>query len=298
MIGIIGPVGDEQVCRVREQLVRRGVEPAVLDLTTFPATTKVSLHDGVPSAGGLDVSAIRAWYVRSLPLPLPFLADGRRDYAAGRERRSFVTSFVAALARDGATFVNPPAVMAQHFLKLDQLQRLRDAGIPVPMTHATNDPAAVLDFARALDGRVVYKPVAGGGWCRRASADDLSEQRLHALAAAPVVFQEEVPGRNVRAYVVGGRVVAAYEIASDDIDYRGRETAVVPIPLADDEDEACRRAAEACGMSFTGIDLKRGPDGRFAVLECNPSPMFAAIERRTGPPSVSEALADLLIGIA
>jgi glutathione synthase/RimK-type ligase-like ATP-grasp enzyme len=35
-------------------------------------------------------------------------------------------------------------------------------------------------------------------------------------------------------------------------------------------------------MTFTGLDLRRRPDGGFAVLECNPSPMFAGIQRRTG----------------
>jgi len=167
----------------------------------------------------------------------------------------------------------------------------------VPRTVATNDPAAVVELARGVGGNVVYKPVAGGGLCRRATAEDLGEDRLRSLAAAPVLFQEEVVGRNVRAYVVGGRVVAAYEIVSDQVDYRGSETSVVAIPLPDAEDEACRTAAAACGMPFSGIDLKRRPDDTFAVLECNPSPMFAAIERRTGPPLVGEALADLLVGL-
>ena len=48
-------------------------------------------------------------------------------------------------------------------------------------------------------------------------------------------------------------------------------------------------------MRFTGVDLRRREDGSFAVLECNPSPMFAAIERRTGAASVTAALAGLLI---
>ena len=47
-------------------------------------------------------------------------------------------------------------------------------------------------------------------------------------------------------------------------------------------------------MAFTGIDLRRRDDGSFAVLECNPSPMFAAIERRTGATPVSDAIARLL----
>ena len=49
-------------------------------------------------------------------------------------------------------------------------------------------------------------------------------------------------------------------------------------------------------MPFTGLDLRRRPDGGFAVLECNPSPMFAGIQRHTGAEPVSDALAELLLG--
>ena len=70
----------------------------------------------------------------------------------------------------------------------------------------------------------------------------------------------------------------------------------VAVRLAAGEADACRRAAAACGMTFTGLDLRRRPDGGFAVLECNPSPMFAGIQRRTGAEPVSDALAELLLG--
>jgi hypothetical protein len=53
----------------------------------------------------------------------------------------------------------------------------------------------------------------------------------------------------------------------------------------------CRRTAAACAKAFTGIDLIRRPDGEFRVLEANPSPMFAVIERRTATTAVTDALA-------
>lgn len=297
-LGIIGSPADEQVTRVAHCLRARAVEPLILNLRTFPATPRLSLLDGVPSVAGIDITMVRSWYVRSLPLPLPFLTASPRAYAAGREQRSFITSFVAALQRAGASFVNPPEQFGQHFLKLEQLERLREIGVPVPQTLATNDPAAVVDLARRVDGNLVYKPVAGGGLCRRVTADDLGDDRLRRLASAPVLFQEEIPGRNVRVYVVGGEVVAVYEIISNAVDYRESETTVVPVEASDDERKACRRAAEACALVFTGIDLKRRPDGSFAILECNPSPMFAAIERRTGSSAISEALAEHLLRVA
>ena len=301
MPGILGPPDDPQVVRVASALRRRGAEPVVLDLGRFPRELRLGVRDGRPRADGVDIAAVRAWYVRSLPLPLPFRVAqhvdaevGRREYAAGRERRSFLAGFVSAVAATGAVLVNPLACMAQHFRKLEQLDVLRGAGVPVPATLATNDPRAVAEFAAEV-GAVVYKPLAGGGHCRRLTAADLTPGRLDRLAAAPVLFQEEVPGGNIRVYVVGGAVVAGYEIFSDELDYRGAETGVRAVPLDDAETAACVRAAAACGMPFTGLDLRRRLDGRFAMLECNPSPMFSGIQRHTGAEPVSDALADLLL---
>lgn len=311
--GIIGPPRDAQVASVAGSLRERGTEPLILPLSSFPATGTLSLLDGVPFAPGCGVEEVRAWYIRSMPLPLPFLPPGaaaganaaapdelarewRSAYAGGRERRSFVFSFVGALERGGAVLVNPPATFAQHFLKLDQLQRMRDAAVPVPRTLATNDPAAVIDFAQRIGAPIVYKPLAGGALCRRVSTADLHPERLGLLANAPVLFQEEIPGRNLRVYVVAGAVAASYEITSPTLDYRGAETAVLPTTLSDEEHDACLRAATACGLVFTGIDIRERPDGTFALLECNPSPMFASIERRTGQRLVTHALTDLLLG--
>jgi glutathione synthase/RimK-type ligase-like ATP-grasp enzyme len=299
--GIIGRRDDPQVASVADSLRRRGVEPVVLDLSRFPGDGSLSVRDGVPTARNLDLPAVVAWYVRSLPLPLPFRVPheihpdaSRLRYAAGRERRSFLAGFVAAMQASGALFVNPPAVMAQHFRKLEQLDALRAAHVPVPATLATNDPWAVREFARDVGGALVYKPLAGGGRCRRVTGADLGPGRLRLLARAPVLFQAEIRGRNIRVYVVGGRVAAAYEIVSDQLDYRGAEIAVRSVLLGSAEADACLRAASACGMAFTGIDVRRRPDGSFAVLECNPSPMFAGIERRTGAAPVTEALTDVL----
>lgn len=307
--GIIGPPHDPQVASVAGCLRERGAEPVILDFSRFPARGTLSILDGMPLAPGVGIDGVRRWYIRSMPLPLPFFPksatvemassdelarDWRQAYAGGRERRSFVFSFVAALERGGAFLVNPPATFGQHFLKIEQLRMLRDAAVPVPRTLATNDPAAVIDFARSAGGAIVYKPVAGGALCRRVTADDLRPERLGLLANAPVLFQEEIPGRNLRVYVVAGRVVTSYEIVSTELDYRGAETAVLPAALSDEEHDVSLRAAKACGLVFTGIDIRRRPDGTFALLECNPSPMFTGIERRTRKNPVTRALADLL----
>lgn len=309
-IGIFGRADDPQAARVAKYLRGRGAEPLLISLGDFPARLRLTVEDGEARADGQSLAGESAWYVRSMPMTMPFFdfdprveADGPREllarwrarYAAERERQSFITGFVLALGRSGARLVNEPSALDQHFVKLEQLARLRAAGVPVPRTLATNDPETLARFAAEV-GSVVYKPLAGGALCRRLAPEDFSDERLAALARAPVLFQEEVRGRNMRIYVVGGRVAAAYEIVSDEVDYRGSEKEVVAAELTEAEHDAAVRAAEACAMPFTGLDLKRGGGGRFAVLECNPSPMFAAIEARTGGAPVTEALGELLLG--
>jgi glutathione synthase/RimK-type ligase-like ATP-grasp enzyme len=86
-------------------------------------------------------------------------------------------------------------------------------------------------------------------------------------------------------------------IHSDALDYRGHETGVEAIALTEAETDLAIRAAETCGMPFSGVDLIRAQDGLTQLLECNPSPMFAAIEDATGV-RVADPLAAYLAALA
>jgi glutathione synthase/RimK-type ligase-like ATP-grasp enzyme len=111
-----------------------------------------------------------------------------------------------------------------------------------------------------------------------------------------VIFQEEAPGTNLRVYVVGGEPVAAYEIESDELDYRGHEKGLRRIsPIPPRAALESTRAAQACGMPFTGLDIRFVSDQDFQVLECNPSPMFEGIERWTHERPITDALAEYLV---
>lgn len=310
VVGIFGRAGDAQVARVAACVKARGAELVLIDLGGFPGRLRLTVEGGEARVGGKGLEGASAWYVRSMPMTMPFfdfdprveaattselLGRWRQRYAAERERQSFVVGFVLALGRAGARLVNRPETLDQHFVKVEQLGRLRAAGVPVPRTLATNDAEALRRFVEEVGGPIVYKPLAGGALCRRLESANLEGGRLEALSRAPVMFQEEAAGRNIRVYVVDGRVVAAYEILSDEVDYRGSEKGLVETELSEEEREASVRAAEACGMLLTGLDIKRRADGSFVVLECNPSPMFARIESWTGRSPVTEALGELLL---
>jgi|GEM_PF-836346 len=197
-----------------------------------------------------------------------------------REYRGLVTSVLRHLESRGVPVVNPVAAQSVHGLKPYQLAAFEDAGIPVPDTLATNDPDAARAFVERVDD-AVYKPVGGGGHARSITPADLDSDRLDRLANAPVQFQERVAGENYRLFVVGGDVVATGHIRSEELDYRLGEHEVDSASVPAAVERAAVRAADVLDLRFAGVDVIER-DGEFAVLEANPSPMFAAFDERAG----------------
>ncbi|NLV44557.1 MAG: hypothetical protein GXY07_08670 [Candidatus Hydrogenedentes bacterium] len=296
---IVAGKEDAEARRAAEALRERKAIFSFLDTAAFPGRTRLSQCEDICRMGSRELSVPTMVYLRGLACH-PLMPGNEKDLAERprgflaqcEEKRSFLESLLLTFERQGVRFVNSLEANSQHSRKPWQLRLLQDAGLPVPRWTATNDPAAVRTFARAV-GPCVYKPLSGGATVRLLETRDLSRERLDALKLAPVLFQEYYAGVSVRAYVIGGRVIAAAEIRSEEVDYRRDEREVSPVRLTVAERRAAVTASRACGMAFTGVDLIRGKDG-FRVLECNPSPMFAVFEQKTGL-DIAGPLAELLI---
>jgi ribosomal protein S6--L-glutamate ligase len=88
---------------------------------------------------------------------------------------------------------------------------------------------------------------------------------------------------DIRAFVVGSRVVASMKRQSLDDDFRsnlhkGGEGTIVK--LTEEETRVAVKAAKAMGLTIAGVDLMRSARGPL-VLEVNASPGFG-IEKITG----------------
>ena len=302
MILILAGPDDPQAARVEAEVRARGGAVLRVDAPAFPERETLSIASEGILISGRALPIPGAVYVRALgwhPLSPGFAGELKARphglVAQCDEKRAVLESLLLILQQRGATLVNPPEVDAQHGRKPLQLHLLEAAGLPVPAWTATNDPAMVRRFVRSVK-EAVYKPVAGGARVQHVVREDLTQERLSALALAPVLFQEFVRGTPVRAYVVNGRVVGAAAIFSESVDYRGRETGVEAVRLSREERAACVRAARTCHMPFTGVDLIRAR-GRFVVLECNPSPMFAGFEQAAGL-DIAGPLAAFLVRMA
>jgi glutathione synthase/RimK-type ligase-like ATP-grasp enzyme len=298
---LVGSTSDDHVAALYASLGDRNVATVVLDSLTFPAAPRLTLGAGPDDIwiDGVNAARPAAVYLRSLYLsPLAFGVDMEKEMGDDwrtslvilREKAEVLIAVMRRWEAMGLPIYN--ALSASDAVRKPyQMAELARAGLPVPETLWTNDPAAVRRFA---DGRrIAYKPIAGGAATRELASADLDDSKLARLANAPVTFQELLPGRDVRVFVLDGRVVEAFQIHSQALDYRQHEEKVERVTLDPAVERICLDAASITGLRFTGMDLKETAGGVFKILELNPSPMFLGFDELGGT-NVQGALVDTL----
>lgn len=198
-----------------------------------------------------------------------------------------------------ARVVNRPSAMASNQSKPYQLALIHAQGFSVPQTLLTSDAARLERFWQT-HGQIIYKSTSGV----RSIVSRLTpehRERFRNLACCPTLFQQWIPGTDVRVHVVGDEVFAC-EIVSSAVDYRYPQSAdqapeIIPYCLREDLADRCRQLSVSLGLTVTGIDLRRTPEGEWYCFEVNPSPGFTYYEAATGQP-ISDAVARLLAGSA
>ena len=304
-VAVISSGEDETALSVVRALRRHGARPVFIDTSRVPEKARLSLEDGRVFFENEPLHELRSAYVKSLALGIPlYELDSLRQrtprswprrWLAERERNALLTSAFRALELSGAHLVNPVSCFEVHLLKPLQREQLARAGIRVPASLTTTDPAAVRAFAER-HGELIYKPLAGGALVRRLEPSDL--RRLSLLRTAPVFFQQRIEGDEVRVTVLDGRVIGAWRLpARGVIDARTvLEQAEGVTPARPVAAEAIA-AARALGLVFTSVDLRIDDDGKPWVLECNPTPALTFYEsKRRG--SMAAALAQHLVAAA
>ncbi|MEM9033260.1 MAG: hypothetical protein AAGD18_01610 [Actinomycetota bacterium] len=287
-ITVLGPPDDHQVRALRAAAARADVELRAVHLTATDPQRWRWGADIVTSEGDVltDTSGV---FVRSMPTPTPhhdtdLIAPNRRaEWLRQAERRRAVLGFHKSaqltLSERGTPVINELWGYRHHRSKPGADAELAAGGVPVPRGIATDDVGELRSFVDSVAAAVV-KPVAGGGRCRVLEPAMLEGALARRLDQAPVYAQELVPGRNLRIYTLDDDVLATFDIEADDIDFRGAETSITEIDLPGDIADTALRCARLLGLRFTGSDIKWLPDGSHVVLDVNPSPMFAGLDRR------------------
>jgi ribosomal protein S6--L-glutamate ligase len=187
--------------------------------------------------------------------------------------------------------------------KLACLQLLQRAGVQQPRTGFAHSEKDTRELIAWLGGPpVVVKLVEGtqGLGVALAESERAAESVISAFRElkADILVQEfiaESSGRDLRALVVDGTVVAAMERIAPDGEFRAnfhRGGTVQPAALSDAEHDAAVRAAQVTGLQVAGVDLLRSARGPL-VMEVNASPGLEGIEQSTGV-DVAGAVVDAL----
>lgn len=176
--------------------------------------------------------------------------------------------------------------------KLRTYQLLSKAGVGIPKTVFARETADFEEVIELIGGPPVIIKVARG---THGNGVVLAETRKAAKAVMQAFyvegvnflvqeFVEESAGSDIRALVVGGRVVASVKRQSLDEDFRSNTHqggVGKKVKLTDEEEKTAIKAAKAMGLPICGVDMMRSSRGPL-VLEVNSSASLKTPETLTG----------------
>ncbi len=176
--------------------------------------------------------------------------------------------------------------------KLHSSQILARNRIPTPRTAYVRDMQDIERAIEAVGGLpVVVKVTQGtqgqGVFLRHTLHETRNLVQGLLVTGKAVLIQQyisESHGKDIRALVVGGKVVACMRRKARGREFRSNyhlNGTVEKVEITDEYSEVACRAARVLGLNVAGVDLLEGNDGPL-VLEVNSSPGLEGIEKASG----------------
>jgi ribosomal protein S6--L-glutamate ligase len=176
--------------------------------------------------------------------------------------------------------------------KLRSMQLLSRAGLGMPKTAFAIDNEHTPDVLAIVGGSpVVIKLLEGtqGIGVVLAESDKSAKSIIDAFNGVDVAilvqeFVKESEGKDIRAFVVGRKVVAAMERTGAKGDFRSnlhRGGSARLVELTKEERATALKAAQVMGLNVAGVDMLRSSHGP-KIMEVNSSPGLEGIEASTG----------------
>lgn len=198
---------------------------------------------------------------------------------------------VNALVEKGYKVLNGKPSFAIAKNKIEQLRIFQKNGLPYPKSFVAKKPECALEAAKQIGFPVVIKVAFGtiGKGVFYAPNQETFEPIVEYLAIRdrnPVIVQEfikEADRKDLRVFIVGGKIVAAMERCAPEGDIRANASnggIGKVVALTKEEKELALRTANVFDLEIVGVDLIRSNRGPF-VLEVNSNPGFSELERAT-----------------
>lgn len=187
--------------------------------------------------------------------------------------------------------LNNAAAITQSRDKLFSLQLLLNHGVDIPTTGFANSPLDTDDLIKMVGGSpLIVKLLEGtqGKGVVLAETKKAAESVINAFKSlnANILVQEfikEANGKDLRLFVVDGKVVAAMQREAAPGEFRANihlgGTASI-VKVTSDEKKIAIRAAKAMNLKVAGVDIIRSSKGPL-LLEVNSSPGLEGIEGAT-----------------
>ncbi|WP_430811143.1 MULTISPECIES: 30S ribosomal protein S6--L-glutamate ligase [unclassified Carboxylicivirga] len=216
-----------------------------------------------------------------------------RDFDAIIPRiRPSATFYGCALTRHfeamGVYTLNTASAITQSRDKLYALQLLINTGLPIPTTGFANSPLDTNELIRMVGGApLIVKLLEGtqGKGVVLAETKKAAESLINAFKSlrANILVQEfikEADGKDIRCFVVNGKVVASIMRTAAPGEFRanihmGGTASITKISAA--ERRIAILAAKTLNLKVAGVDIIRGKNGPL-LLEVNSSPGLEGIE--------------------
>jgi len=193
----------------------------------------------------------------------------------------------------GIPTVNTAAVAEACGDKLITTALLARAGVPQPHSRVAFTPESALETIEAMGYPVVLKPVIGS-WGRllakvndRDSAEAILEHKavLGSVQHSVFYIQEYIkkPGRDIRAVVVGDKVITAiYRKSAHWITNTARGGEGELCPVTPELEEVSLKAAQAVGGGVLAVDVIEDPERGMLVNEVNHTMEFHTVQPLSG----------------
>lgn len=195
------------------------------------------------------------------------------------------------LEQMGVYTINPARAIARSRDKLHSMQILSRRDIGIPRTAFVKRKDDVMPAIERIGGApVIIKLLEGtqGVGVILADTSKIAQAIIETLQSTKQnvliqKFVKESKGKDIRAFVVGDRVVGAMRRQATGDEFRSnvhRGGTASQVTLSPEYETTAVRAAQIMGLDMAGVDMLEGNDGP-QVMEINSSPGLEGIEGAT-----------------
>jgi len=262
---------NKQLYQACKRLIGKPILAHIMDMSAYVGPDGSRFWHGDKELGHIDLCFLRSF--------------GSGSFEQVTKRMSMMEH----LELSGTFVVNSTQACQRARDKYSTMYTLARAGMPIPPTYVTEMAHWAYRASKGFK-QVVYKPILGslGFGSMKFDNADLAFNAYTTLErlGQPLYIQEyvEKPGRDIRAFVLGERVIASIYRIAQPTEWKtnvAQGAQAKAIQLSSKLEKLAIKAARALGLLYAGVDILE-VGKKAVVLEVNGSPSWQGLQKATG----------------